>query len=212
MTDTAVVGARRQPVQERSAARVERMLDAAAALLDEVGHDGTTTSTIARRARVSVGSLYQFFPDRRALLQALAVRSFTRFSDSLDRSLSEQAPADWRAAVHLVIDEYVAFTRSEPGMRVLSFGGPVDTQLLTADQDNNAIVGARLEQVLAAVVPDLRPSEGLTLTVRVAVEAADAVLALAFARDVSGDPAVVAEIRKLLTAYLAALGYLPSQP
>lgn len=212
MTDTAVVGARRQPVQERSAARVERMLDAAAALLDEVGHDGTTTSTIARRARVSVGSLYQFFPDRRALLQALAVRSFTRFSDSLDRSLSEQAPADWRAAVHLVIDEYVAFTRSEPGMRVLSFGGPVDTQLLTADQDNNAIVGARLEQVLAAVVPDLRPSEGLTLTVRVAVEAADAVLALAFARDVSGDPAVVAEIRKLLTAYLAASGYLPSQP
>lgn len=202
-------GARRLPVQERSAARVERMLDAAAALLDSVGHDGTTTSTIARRARVSVGSLYQFFPDRRALLQALAVRSFTRFSDALDQTLAEHPPADWRAAVGLVVHEYVAFTRSEPGMRVLSFGGPVDTRLLTSEVDNNAVVAARLEQVLAAVTPGLQLSPALSLSVRVAVEAADAVLSLAFQRDPDGDPLVVAEATALLTAYFAASGHLP---
>jgi AcrR family transcriptional regulator len=211
MTDTAVASARRQPVQERSAARVERMLDAAAGLLDEVGHDGTTTSTIARRARVSVGSLYQFFPDRRAVLQALALRAFTRFSDSLDASLGAHPPKDWRAAIAVVVEEYVAFTRSEPGMRVLSFGGPVDSRLLTVDQDNNAIVAARLEQVLAGVIVGLQPSEGLSLVVRVAVESADAVLSLAFQQDDNGDPAIVAQATALLTAYFAASGFLPSQ-
>ncbi len=205
MTETP----RRLPVQERSAARVERMLDAAAALLDTAGHDGTTTSTIARRARVSVGSLYQFFPDRRALLQALALRSFTRFSDALDLAVQAHPPKNWRAAIELVVQEYVAFTRSEPGMRVLSFGGPIDTQLLTPDQDNNAVVAARLEQVLAAVAPGLQPSPELTLIVRVAVEAADAVLALAFLRDPDGDPEVVAQTSALLTAYFAASGLLP---
>lgn len=205
MTDTA----RRLPVQERSAARVERMLDAAAALLDTAGYDGTTTSTIARRARVSVGSLYQFFPDRRALLQALALRSFTRFSDALDQALVEHPPAHWRAAVELVVQEYVAFTRSEPGMRVLSFGGPIDTRLLTSDQENNAVVAARFEQVLATVVPGLRRSPELSLTVRVAVEAADAVLALAFQHDPEADPRIVAEASALLTAYFAASGHLP---
>lgn len=205
MTETV----RRLPVQERSAARVERMLDAAADLLDTAGYDGTTTSTIARRARVSVGSLYQFFPDRRALLQALAVRSFTRFSDALDTALAADPPADWRAAVDLVVREYVAFTRAEPGMRVLSFGGPIDSQLLASDQDNNAVVAARLEQVLLAVTPGVRPSEQLGLTVRVAVEAADAVLALAFQYDRDGDPRVVAEASALLTAYFAASGLLP---
>src|SRR5205085_1945870 len=87
---------RRTPVQERSAARVERMLDAAASLLDEVGYDGTTTSLIASRAGVSVGSLYQFFPDRRAVLQALAVRSFERFGAVLSERLEASPPQRWQ--------------------------------------------------------------------------------------------------------------------
>src|SRR3954454_149059 len=97
---------RRTPVQERSAARVQRMLDAAAALLDEVGYDATTTSLIASRAGVSVGSLYQFFPDRRAVLQALAVRSFERFAGVLTGRIEAAPPAEWQQAVDVVVDVY----------------------------------------------------------------------------------------------------------
>ncbi|MCU1588426.1 MAG: putative transcriptional regulator, TetR family [Frankiales bacterium] len=199
---------RREPVQERSAARVQRMLDAAADLLDSVGYEATTTSAVARKARVSVGSLYQFFPDRRAVLQALALRSFARFSEQLSQALDRTPLAGWRDAVDLVVTEYVAFTRSEPGMRVLSFGGPVDRQLLLPDEDNNAVVSARLAAVLAVAVPGLEVDEALQLALRVAVEAADGVLDLAFRRDPAGDPAVVAETTRLLQSYLA--GYLDS--
>ena len=194
---------RRTPVQERSAVRVQGMLDAAAALLDEVGPEGTTTTAVAARAQVSVGSLYQFFPDRASVLQALAQRSFSRFSDRLEQRLQDDPPRDWRTAVDVVVQEYVAFTRSEPGMQVLSFGGAVDKRMLDDAEDNNAVVADRLARVLAAAEPALVLTDRVLLAVRVAVEAADAVLDLAFRRDPDGDPAVVAEAAGLLRAYLA---------
>ncbi|MCU1672676.1 MAG: Transcriptional regulator, TetR family [Frankiales bacterium] len=191
-TSTAL---RRRPVQERSAARVQRMLDAAAALLDEVGYEATTTSQIAARAGVSVGSLYQFFPDRRAVLQALATRSFERFSAQLDARLAERPPQRWQDAVDAVVDVYVAFSRSEPAAQVLSFGGPVDRHMLDPDDDNNAVVA----RVLSTLVPaGLDP-----LVLRVAVEAADGVLDLAFRLHPDGDPAVVEQAKRLVCAYLS---------
>ena len=197
---------RRRPVQERSAARVQRMLDAAAALLDEVGYDATTTSLIASRAGVSVGSLYQFFPDRRAVLQALALRSFERFADVLSARIEEEPPASWQQAVDLVVDVYVAFTATEPAARVLSFGGPVDRHMLDPDDDNNAVVSQALGDVLRLVLPALGDEPELRLALRVAVEAGDGVLDLAFRVDGAGDPSVVAEAKRLIKAYLS--GYL----
>jgi AcrR family transcriptional regulator len=195
-------------VQERSAARVQRMLDAAAALLDEVGYDATTTSLIAARAGVSVGSLYQFFPDRRAVLQALAVRSFERFAGVLTARLESSPPASWQGAVDVVVDVYVEFCRTEPAAQVLSFGGPVDRHMLDPEDDNNAVVSLALGDVLRLVLPDLDDGPELRLALRVAVEAGDGVLDLAFQVDPAGDPAVVAEAKRLIKAYLA--GFLGS--
>ena len=195
-------------MQERSAARVQRMLDAAAALLDEVGYDATTTSLIAARAGVSVGSLYQFFPDRRAVLQALAVRSFERFAGVLTARLESSPPASWQEAVDVVVDVYVEFSRTEPAAQVLSFGGPVDRHMLDPEDDNNAVVSLALGDVLRQVLPELGDGPELRLALRVAVEAGDGVLDLAFQVDPAGDPAVVAEAKRLIKAYLA--GYLGS--
>ena len=197
---------RRTPVQERSAARVQRMLDAAAALLDEVGYEATTTSLIASRAGVSVGSLYQFFPDRAAVLQAVALRSFARFSEVLATRMAASALSRWQDAVGVVVDVYVEFSRTEPAAKVLSFGGPVDRHMLDAEDDNNAVVADALGEVLRTVLPDLAIDERLRLALRVAVEAGDRVLELAFRRSPRGDPEVVAEAKQLLVSYLT--GYL----
>jgi AcrR family transcriptional regulator len=193
-------------VQERSAARVQRMLDAAAALLDEVGYEATTTSAIAARAGVSVGSLYQFFPDRRAVLQALALRSFSRFSAGLTERMTASPLHRWQDAVELVVDVYVAFSQTEPAAQVLSFGGPVDRHMLDAEDDNNGVVAEALGDVLRLAVPGVAMDAQLRLALRVAVEAADRVLELAFRRSPEGDPEIVAEAKRLLTSYLA--GYL----
>ena len=65
---------RKMPKQKRSREMVERLLDAAAATLSERGLEDTTTNHIAEKASVSIGSLYQYFPDKEALLEALMGR------------------------------------------------------------------------------------------------------------------------------------------
>lgn len=65
---------RRPPKQQRSREMVERLLDATAATLVARGFDYTTTNHIAEQAGVSIGSLYQYFPDKEALIAALLDR------------------------------------------------------------------------------------------------------------------------------------------
>ena len=183
---------RRAPVQARSADRVARMLDAAAELLDEVGPEALTTSAIAVRAGVSVGSLYQYFPDKHAVVEALSRRAFERFS----ALLADLPRGDWGRSVDDVIDAYVCFARDEAGFLVLSFGGPVGVHALDPGDDNNAVVARTLGAVLA--VPGLSDD-----VLRLAVEVGDAILQLAFRRDPAGDPLLVQEAKTAVRAYLA---------
>lgn len=69
---------RRQPKQKRSQERIERILDAAAEVFDEVGFEAATTHAIATRANTAIGSLYQFFPDKLAIFHALELRHVER--------------------------------------------------------------------------------------------------------------------------------------
>ena len=61
---------RKSPVQARSAASVDAILEATIQVLRHEGREGVTTTKVARRAGVSVGSLYQYFPNKNSLLQA----------------------------------------------------------------------------------------------------------------------------------------------
>ncbi len=65
---------RKNPKQQRSREMVERLLDATAACLATQGLDATTTNHIAEEAGVSIGSLYQYFDDKDALVHALLAR------------------------------------------------------------------------------------------------------------------------------------------
>ena len=69
---------RRQPKQKRGQERVEQILDAAAIVFDEMGFEAATTHAIANRANTAVGSLYQFFPDKLAIFNALELRHVER--------------------------------------------------------------------------------------------------------------------------------------
>ncbi len=68
------IGMRRQPRQARSQERVKQILDVAEQMFITEGYGATTTNAIAARAKVSIGSLYQFFPDKEAIVQALAMQ------------------------------------------------------------------------------------------------------------------------------------------
>ncbi|MCD8486552.1 MAG: TetR/AcrR family transcriptional regulator [Desertifilum sp.] len=77
-------GMRRKPRQARSQERVNRILDASEELFASQGYAATTTNAIATHAQVPIGSLYQFFPDKTAIVQALALR----YADKLHQALT----------------------------------------------------------------------------------------------------------------------------
>ncbi|MEI2583124.1 TetR family transcriptional regulator [Scytonema sp. PRP1] len=78
MNSKKIASMRRQPKQKRSQERIERILDAAAEVFDEVGFEAATTHAIAARADTAIGSLYQFFPDKLAIFHALELRHVER--------------------------------------------------------------------------------------------------------------------------------------
>ncbi|QIQ05535.1 TetR/AcrR family transcriptional regulator [Streptomyces liangshanensis] len=198
-------GLRRAPVQRRSAERLTRILDTCAALLDEAGYEQLTTRAVASRAGVPIGSVYRFFDNKRALVDALARRNLDRYAERVTDRFAALRPGDWRGAVDVVLDEYLAMKRTVPGFGSVDFGsadlGP-GSGPGGAGKNANQQVAGRLTVLLAAHL-GRGPDASLHRTVLVAVEAADALLQLAFRTDPAGDPGIVAETRTLLRAYLA---------
>jgi AcrR family transcriptional regulator len=83
-------GMRRQPRQARSQERVKQILDVAEQMFIADGYGAVTTNAIAQSAKVPIGSLYQFFPDKEAIVQALAMR----YTDQLHQRFAELDSAD----------------------------------------------------------------------------------------------------------------------
>lgn len=193
---------RRQPAQQRSIQRVRRMLDACAELLEEIGYDELSTTRIADRAGVAIGSIYQFFGDKKAIAQALGLRYLDTFSARVTDRLRQGTFVHWTEAADVIIDEYVDMHRDVPGFRVLRFGDIVDVRLLDANADNNRVIATRLRELLITIagVPDSDESQRAAT---VAVEAADAVLKLAFNQDPDGDPRLIEETKLLVRSYLS---------
>lgn len=121
----------RPPRQERSRRRVSALLDAAQDEFAERGFIAATTSGIADRAGVPIGSLYQWFPNKEALLYGLADRHLTegaaRMLDALSRA--EAAP-DLRTSVRTVVQDAVAINASSPELhRLLYHEAPRSAEL-----------------------------------------------------------------------------------
>ena len=192
---------RRQPVQQRSAKRVEQMLDASAALIDELGYDALTTTLIARRAGVAVGSLYQFFPDKRAVVQALTQRNLERFVAAVNERLKLLGPEHWWDVVDSILDIYLEMHRAIPGFSKVHFGDVIDLRLLDDSRDNNAVLVDSLTDILTAKID--QPVEDLRFAITIANEVADALLKLAFRREPMGEEKIVAEAKYVVKTYLA---------
>ncbi|MGE7389986.1 TetR family transcriptional regulator [Streptomyces sp. NPDC004126] len=192
---------RRTPVQQRSADRLARILDACAELLDETGYENLSTRAVALRAGVPIGSVYRFFGNKRAMAVALAQRNLEQYAEGIERRLALLPATHWRPVVDAVLDEYLAMKRSVPGFALVDFGVPAPPSEGPAS-DPNHLVAARLTGLLCTHL-GLTPDPGLSRAVLVAVEATDALVQLAFRADPAGDPGIVAETRAMMHAYLA---------
>ncbi|MGH3715298.1 MAG: TetR/AcrR family transcriptional regulator [Micromonosporaceae bacterium] len=180
------------------------MLDATAEIVEEVGYEGLTTTLIAERAEVAIGSVYQFFPDKRAVVQALTQRNLDTYMSRVGAKLDAGSFSHWWEIVDTAIDEYIELHRSAPGFRVLHFGDVVDRHLLDASQDNNAVIARALGRLMVDH-GDVTASDDLDFAILIAVETGDALIKLAFRSDPDGDERVLAEAKRLIRDYLSTV-------
>ena len=194
---------RRVPQQARSRALIERVLDAAEGLLASEGVEALTTTRIAAEADVAVGSLYQYFPDKGAIVDALAARYLDEFERLMER-LVVQAIARRRPdeLVDRLIEGFADRYRREPGYRALWFGRHLSAELREADRRNKLTLADGVRRILveSGVARDVKD---LRIACRVAVLTADALLVEAFLDNPRGEPALLREAKRILRCHLA---------
>src|SRR5262245_5732905 len=103
----SVVTPRKTPAQDRSRAMVEVILDAAARVLVKDGYGAFTTNRVAEKAGVSVGSLYQYFPNKESMLAELMRRHMRELERGFEAILADAAERPLAETVRALIEATV---------------------------------------------------------------------------------------------------------
>lgn len=113
---------RKRPRQARSTATFEAILEAAARILESLGFAGFNTNTVAELAGVSIGSLYQYFPSKDALIVELIRRERTKLSNHIIEAIQQSDTVDLKEKLKLIIQAAVQHQLSRPQLaRTLEF-------------------------------------------------------------------------------------------
>src|SRR5229473_6949821 len=110
----AVLEPRKSPVQARSAASVDAILEATIQVLLSVGKQRLTTTRVAARAGVSVGTLYQYFPNKSALLQAVLKRHLDEVTSAVQLTCKEQEGATLRQMATALVTAFFEAKMKNP--------------------------------------------------------------------------------------------------
>lgn len=192
---------RNEPVQARSTARLSALLDAAAGIVDEIGYERLTTAMVAERAGASIGTVYRYFPDRIAVLQALAARNLERVLESATTAVLDPRNETWVTALDAAFAVLVEAFRSEPGYRGIRVGDVLDLRPALHERTFNSALSDRLLDALIERF-GFTDSAALRLRFETAVEISDALVARAFARDAQGDAAFLTASREVVGTML----------
>lgn len=194
---------RHQPKQGRSKVRVEKILDTCEQMLVEVGYKNTTTRAIATRCQIPIGSIYQFFPDKEAIILALAER-YNEQITQLFRQLHQNQPDSWQlsAYVEQVIATLEQFCQEHQGyLALFTQIQELIPELLQKDSELNS----QLVQEFADFFQKRQPQLGemkASLIALVIVEITGTLLWVSFEQESALRAALLAETRCLLLSYL----------
>src|SRR5882724_5215830 len=137
--------ARLVPTQRRSRERFERILGTAAEIMAEKGSEAFRMSDIVERTGVPFGSLYQYFPDKTAIIGTLAERYNAIGHDCVRWDLAAvERPEDLYPALCRIVDSYYRMFIDEPVMRDIWQATQADRALQKLDEDDGAYLSGLL--------------------------------------------------------------------
>lgn len=113
---SAVLLRRKQPTQARSKLTVDVLIEATAQVLVAKGYDGTTTDAVAERAGVSIGSLYQYFPNKVSLVAALIRNHVDEILGMVRVALSQNAGASTETILGALVRAAIEAHRIDPAL------------------------------------------------------------------------------------------------
>jgi AcrR family transcriptional regulator len=146
--------ARRQPAQQRSRERLDRILEIAQQLIAEKGSEHVKMSEIAELAEISIGSLYQYFPDKRAIVRTLAELYASESRRCVREALEAvRNKAQLLDAFASLVDQYYAIVLDKPVMRDISSALRSDKELMSIEIAESKACGALLAAAIRRVTP-----------------------------------------------------------
>jgi len=186
---------KKKPKQERSKATFEAIIQATAHIIEEEGLERLSTNRVARVAGVSIGSLYQYFPDKDALVAEVGRRFSERFQTALVDLLGRLPGLDLRGALHAWVKTLVELHAESPGVHnAVGTGSTTQASAALA-----RVVGGYLEANAENIRRPDRPLAG-----RVVLDAAEHIIHNTALRDprLLHDPDWVREVTDMLERYL----------
>jgi len=182
---------------------VERILDATASLLSEMAVDKITTAAIAEKAGVPIGSVYQYFPNKLAVLAQLARRVMAEVDMKTAGLIAEDfGVLPWDQAIDRAIDATMQGYSEQPGyvQLLLSIRPTPEFGAITDESNERVAALLALHPALQALIPEDR----IELVTRSAIRAVNSLQDWALSMD---DPAkaneIIGEMKTLLKGYLA---------
>ena len=202
MNDPAEFLPRRRPSQERSRRRFDDILRAARAHLVEVGFESFTSEQVALRAGVPIGSLYQFFGNKFAIICELDRLDTANVQAELERFATEIPSLDWAQLLEKLLDHLAALWRTDPSRRAvwLAMQATPPTRVLAAEHERE--LAAQVTRLLAPLTPGSKIAHRQVIA-EVVVHVTYSMLNFSI-RDGQSHPDAVVQLKTMLTGYLLA--------
>jgi AcrR family transcriptional regulator len=177
-------------------------LDTAAELFISVGYDATTTEQIAAKAGTSIGSIYQFFPNKRAMFDAITSRHLSDASQLFEQFVGidiESTP--WRDLLERTIDAYASYHRRNLGFRAILMNWKLSPEFLEAGEMLNKEFARRAALIFKTRAPDLSEQQ-LAAASTLCVEVVSTMLIISVRMTEEEAQLIFAETKTMLVRYL----------
>ncbi len=191
-------------MQERSQETVQRILAATSNLLLQTPVSQITTHLIARQAGLSIGALYRFYPDKQAIIDAIAVRHVQDFQATLEDLLADGPPQDGPAFFEIVVDSFINLLDARPDFQAIALGQHIsaETRRQQADPD---VGGAGVLKRFMLEALGMRGLPDIDLRLRIAIETGERLIAYAYEQaDQTKRGRIIREMKRVLAGYLFA--------
>ncbi len=184
------------PQQQRSQARIRRALQAAQQLLRDGGPEACSIPEIAKAADVPRAAIYRYFPDRPALLAAMAAASMDQLGEAIRETLEALPHPSQEGLFESAVAETVRFFNDDPVASVLQFNGPFGA----IDRDTHHRKSSLLIKTMLPRLPKRLSAETLALTIEIIF----ACLRYGYFRDGRITRTIAAEALRAANAFLEA--------